>query len=79
MTEAPHLVGVDGEIPDPRDELNRKTLDTLQWLINRHADKQISDKAFVFGLAVVDMNTCGLVDNDISKVLWATVKEVRNK
>jgi hypothetical protein len=58
-------------IPDLRSELDRKTMETIEWLFNCFKCGRISPNQFSTGIDAIFMATSGLVDDDILKIVTA--------
>lgn len=53
------------EVPEIRVELERKTLETYQWLINRSVDGQFADSEIRVALQAIFNTVSGLIDREI--------------
>jgi len=51
-------------IPTTKEELDRKTLDTLEYLIRKCEEGEITQTEMSLGLDVLFMNVSGLVSED---------------
>lgn len=56
-------------IPTTREELDRKTYETLEWLIERREQGQISDDQFHTGVDATFNTVSGLVSEDIFRLV----------
>ena len=63
------------EVPSERDEIERKTLETCEWLISLKNTKQITPEVYRFGFSVLNQAVSGLIDDDIHQAIW---KEMRD-
>lgn len=60
----------DNEVPLIEDELNRKTCEAIQWLLDAKHNG-MGDNTYKFGLKVINITTSGLVDEEITKGIWS--------
>lgn len=68
-------------VPDLREELNRKSLDTCEWLLKSLQAAKITKEQFSVGIDALFMATSGLTDDDIIEMITnadALVKDLRN-
>lgn len=63
------------DVPELADELNRKTIESIEYLVDAHSIGQISDDAYQSGLRTVNRITRGLVDRDINQALDQEIDE----
>ena len=63
------------ETPTIKEELNRKTIETLEYLIQRRQLGHISESQISTGLDVLFMNVSGLVDDDFVNLITAADAE----
>ncbi|CDT53442.1 hypothetical protein VCR15J2_390072 [Vibrio coralliirubri] len=52
--------------PTIKEELNRKTLESLSEMANSHDKGMMSDEAFYQSLTAINLVTCGLIDDDVT-------------
>lgn len=57
-------------VPGEREEVERKTLDTLQWLVDMKKDKQIDQSQYQFGMTVISQVAGGLISEEIIQAVW---------
>lgn len=52
-------------VPTLYEEINRKALETLEGLVGKHRDGDLSDKEFTVGLGAIYDCLAGLADKEI--------------
>lgn len=62
-------------IPTVTDELNRKTVDAMLWLIEQRDSGKITEDEFYLGAEMAFMIVNGLVDRDIAEMTWVKPPE----
>lgn len=62
-------------MPTIKEELDRKTLDTLEYLITKREAKEITREQISTGLDVLFMNVSGLVSEDFIELITAADEE----
>jgi hypothetical protein len=60
------------------EELNRKTLEAIEWLVSRFEQGQLLESQLLTGLDTVFMTVSGLVDFEVIRVLTETAQRGRN-
>lgn len=65
-----------GAPPELKDELNRKVMDTMSWLITRVGNGYISEQQFSTAVDALFMAVSGLVDREFFDLVTAASKEV---
>jgi hypothetical protein len=57
------------------DELNRKTVEAMLWLVEQRESGRITESDFYLGAEVAFMIVNGLVDKDIAEMTWVPAPE----
>lgn len=65
------------DIPDHREELNRKVVETLQLIEQRHDTGFYSTQDRIIALDTINEICLGLIDSDISEVISDTLVEIK--
>jgi hypothetical protein len=65
-------------VPTLPEELNRKTLEVIEWLVTRLGQGQLTEPQFITGLDTVFMTVSGLVDFELIRTLSEVAKKGRD-
>ncbi len=66
--------------PTLKEELDRKSVESLQWLMSQHQSGDITDQEYIVALDTFNMITLGLIDKVVSNAVTqesATVRRIR--
>lgn len=64
-------------IPTVRDELNRKSIDAVEYLVKKHVGGEISDEAYSVALDTLFIAVSGIVREDFIDLITAAGDEVK--
>ena len=67
------------QTPTLKEELDRKSVETIQWLMLSKEDKSITAKQYALCLDVVNMITLGLIDKDVSEAVTLEAHTTRRQ
>lgn len=63
--------------PTLKEELDRKSVESLQWLMSQHESGDITPREYVVALDTFNMITLGLIDKAISNAVTQESATVR--
>lgn len=66
-------------VPTIRDELNRKTFETIEWLAVSHDLGKITEGQFNTGVDAVFMSVAGLVSDSVMEVVTAASASITDR
>lgn len=66
-------------IPELKDELERKTCETLEWIVQRHDSSQFSERDVYVALQTVFSIVSGLVSKEFTDEIGMIMNSVKGK
>lgn len=67
------------DIPTPREELDRKTIDSLDWVVGLLEQGKISPAAAAVAVQAVWTAVSGLASEDVTQLVTMASKECRQR
>tara|TARA_R110000744_G_scaffold81833_1_gene160633 strand:+ start:996 stop:1208 length:213 start_codon:yes stop_codon:yes gene_type:complete len=64
-------------VPDANDEIERKSVETVQWLIDQYSSGQVDAQEYRFGMQVIWQCTTGLIDSKVSEAISNEVNSIK--
>ena len=66
------------EFPTIREEIERKSVDTAVWLLEKHEAGEITDEQLFIGQQVLFMTISGLVGQEVFELVSAEMPEMES-